>query len=139
MSYQVRLLPHDKTSTRARHSLLPLLVRPLPFTRRRSIACALFASLLAAAWAGAIRTRAQSAPSPSSAPGALSDGTTLLPNGWRIQPAGRHVRVGDMPLNLLQTPDSRYMIVTSNGLARPSFSIVDIASWSIKSTMLLEH
>jgi YVTN family beta-propeller protein len=69
----------------------------------------------------------------------MNDGTTLLPNGWRIQPAGRHVRVGDMPLNLLQTPDSRYMVVTSNGLARPSFSIVDIANWSIKSTMLLDH
>ena len=30
----------------------------------------------------------------------MADGTTLLPNGWRIQPAGKHVRVGDMPLNL---------------------------------------
>jgi YVTN family beta-propeller protein len=72
-------------------------------------------------------------------PGSMSDGTTLLPNGWRIQPAGKHVKVGDMPLNVVQTPDSRYMVVTSNGLARPSFAVVDIASWSIKSTMLLDH
>ena len=69
----------------------------------------------------------------------MADGTTLLPNGWRIQPAGKHVRVGDMPLNLLQTPDSRYLIVSSNGLAKPSFSIVDVASWSTKSTMPLDH
>ncbi len=69
----------------------------------------------------------------------MADGTTLLPNGWRIQPAGKHVRVGDMPLNLVQTPDSKYLIVTSNGLARPSFSIIDVASWSLKSTMQLDN
>ena len=65
---------------------------------------------------------------PAALPGAMADGTTLLPNGWRIQPAGKHVRVGDLPLNLIQTPDSRYLIVTSNGLARPSFSVIDIAT-----------
>ena len=69
----------------------------------------------------------------------MTDGTTLLPNGWRIQPAGKHLRVGDMPLNLIQTPDSRYLIVTSNGLARPSFSVIDIANWSVKGTMALDH
>ncbi len=69
----------------------------------------------------------------------MADGTTMLPNGWRIQPAGKHVRVGDMPLNLVQTPDSKYLVVTSNGLARPSFSIIDIASWAVKSTMQLDN
>jgi len=69
----------------------------------------------------------------------MGDGTTMLPNGWRIQPAGKHVRVGDMPLNLVQTPDSKYLVVTSNGLARPSFSIIDIASWAVKSTMQLDN
>jgi YVTN family beta-propeller protein len=94
--------------------------------------------LTTAAWA-TLRTRAQSAPPPASLPGNLADGTTLLPNGWRVQPAGKHLKVGDMPLNLMQTPDSRYLIVTSNGLARPSFSIVDIASWAVKSTMPLDQ
>jgi YVTN family beta-propeller protein len=88
---------------------------------------------------GTLRTRAQSAPPPASLPGNLTDGTTLLPNGWRVQPAGKHLTVGDMPLNLLQTPDSRYLIVTSNGIARPSFSIIDIASWTVKSTMPLDN
>ena len=32
-------------------------------------------------------------------PGALTDGTTLLPNGWRIAPAGRHLGVSTLPLN----------------------------------------
>jgi DNA-binding beta-propeller fold protein YncE len=94
--------------------------------------------LTTTAW-GTLRTRAQSAPPLASTPGGMTDGTTLLPNGWRVQPAGKHVKVGDMPLNVVQTPDSRYLIVTSNGLSRPSFSVVDIASWSIKNTMQLDH
>jgi len=105
----------------------------------RSTCLVAFTLLLATAAWGTLRTRAQSAPPPASMPGGMSDGTTLLPNGWRIQPAGKHVRVGDMPLNLLQTPDSKYLVVSSNGLARPSFSIVDIATWTVKSTMPLEN
>jgi YVTN family beta-propeller protein len=92
----------------------------------------------AGSWA-TLHTLAQTAPPASALPGNLTDGTTLLPNGWRIQPAGKHLRVGDMPLNLVQTPDSKYLVVTSNGLARPSFSIVDLATWTVKSTMPLDN
>ena len=88
---------------------------------------------------GTLRTFAQSAPPPPALPGAMSDGSTLLPNGWRLQPAGKHVKVGNMPLNLTQTPDAKYLVVTSNGLGRPAFSIIDIASWSVKSTLALDH
>ena len=84
-------------------------------------------------------TRAQSAPPQASSPGALADGSTLLPNGWRLAPAGRHLMIGDLPLNLVQSPDGRYLIVTNNGLAKPSFSVIDIANWTVKSTMPLEH
>jgi YVTN family beta-propeller protein len=106
--------------------------------RRSPLFVAAAVLLTTVGWA-TLRTRAQTIPPASALPGNLSDGTTLLPNGWRLQPAGKHLRVGDMPLNLLQTPDSKYLIVTSNGLARPSFSIVDIANWSVKSTMVIDH
>jgi YVTN family beta-propeller protein len=105
----------------------------------RSPSLVAFTVLLGSAVWGTLHTRAQSAAPLASLPGGMSDGTTMLPNGWRIQPAGKHLRVGDMPLNLLQTPDSKYLVVSSNGLARPSFSIVDIATWTIKSTMPLDH
>jgi YVTN family beta-propeller protein len=88
---------------------------------------------------GVLRTRADWPGSTLAVPGALTDGSTLLPNGWRLSPAGKHVKVGDLPLNVLQTPDSKYLIVTSNGLAKPSFSIVDIASWTVKNTMQLDQ
>ena len=145
MSHWVRLPAHDEPSIlsraeRTRHSLLPLVVRALRHPLRAPVGYAL-ARFVAGRGMGGLDShpRAVGSSAGGDCPDAMSDGTTLLPNGWRIQPAGKHVKVGDMPLNLLQTPDSRYMVVTSNGLARPSFSIVDIASWSIKSTMLLDH
>lgn len=98
-----------------------------------------YTALLVAVAGTALLTRAQSGPLPSALPGPLTDGSTLLHSGWRLAPAGRHLAVGNLPLNVLQSPDSRYLIVTNNGLAKPSFSIVDVASWTIKSTMQLDH
>ncbi len=87
----------------------------------------------------ALITRAQSAPSQTTAaPGAASDGTTLLPNGWRLAPAGRHLALGDLPLNLAISPDGRYAVVTNDGLSRPSLSVIDIANWAVKSTFPLD-
>src|ERR1700733_10142619 len=65
------------------------------------------------AWAASY-IPAQSAPPPAFGPGVMADGSTMLPNGWRLSPAGKHLKVGDLPLNVLQTPDSRYLIVTNN-------------------------
>ena len=89
--------------------------------------------------AGVLRTRAEWPGASLAVPGALTDGSTLLPNGWRLSPAGKHLKVGDLPLNVLQTPDSRYLIVTSNGLAKPSFAVIDVASWTVKNTMTLDQ
>jgi len=85
------------------------------------------AAVLLAVGATAIMTRAQPAPlAATSVPGALSDGTTLLANGWRLAPAGRHLKTGSLPLNLLVSPDGRYAITTNNGINRPSFTVIDI-------------
>jgi DNA-binding beta-propeller fold protein YncE len=46
-------------------------------------------------------------------PGPLGP-ATLLPSGWRIQPAGRQVGVGTLPLNLVVTGDG-LVFVTNNG------------------------
>ncbi|HEX4574017.1 MAG TPA: hypothetical protein VH158_02710 [Gemmatimonadales bacterium] len=47
-------------------------------------------------------------------PGRQPDGTTLLPSGWRIRPAGRQVAVGTLPLNLVTLSDGS-LLVTNNG------------------------
>src|SRR5207247_5027182 len=47
-------------------------------------------------------------------PGKQSREVTLLPNGWRISPAGRHLTVGDLPLAMLESADGRHVVVSSN-------------------------
>jgi len=78
-------------------------------------------------------------PSANANPGSQSDGSMLLPNGWKVSPAGKTLAVGTMPLNLVLSPDGRYAIVTNNGIAKPSFTIVDLASWSVKNTVVLDN
>jgi len=64
-------------------------------------------------------------------PGYLGRGETLLPNGWRIAPAGKHVMVGDLPLGMLVSPDGRWAIITNNGYAKPTLTIVDLDTLSV--------
>ena len=55
-------------------------------------------------------------------PGPLRDGTTLLPSGWRIRPAGKSVTVGTLPLGLVTLSDGSALVSYNghgeNGLAR---------------------
>jgi DNA-binding beta-propeller fold protein YncE len=88
--------------------------------------------------AGGATIRGQLPPPPPDVPGTLADGSTLLPTGWRLSPAGKHLALGDLPLNLSQSPDSRYLVVTNQGLTNPSFSVVDVPSWTVKNTMSLQ-
>src|SRR6267378_4199029 len=52
-------------------------------------------------------------------PGPLPDGSTLLPSGWRIRPAGRAVPVGTLPLNLVTLSDGS-VVVTNDGYGENS-------------------
>src|SRR2546428_6066937 len=57
-------------------------------------------------------------------PGALRDGSTLLPTGWRIRPAGRVVPLGTLPLNLVTLSDGSVM-VTNDGYGENSLMRID--------------
>jgi YVTN family beta-propeller protein len=72
-------------------------------------------------------------------PGAQADGTTLLANGWRLAPAGTHLSLSTLPLNIALSSDGRYALVTNDGISKPSISVVDLASWNVKSTTQMEH
>src|SRR4029078_9838770 len=72
-------------------------------------------------------------------PGAQGGGTTLLPNGWRIAPAGRHLTVGDLPLAMVESPDGRYLIVSNNGYSKPTLSVVDVGRMYLKSRLTLDN
>jgi YVTN family beta-propeller protein len=71
-------------------------------------------------------------------PGPLGGGVTLLPNGWRIAAAGKHMAIGDLPLNMVLSPDGRYLIVSNSGYVRPTLRVVDLERTYLSSTIALD-
>src|SRR5256886_13791113 len=63
-------------------------------------------------------------------PGPERDGTTLLPSGWRIHPAGRQVDVGTLPLNLVTLSDGS-VLVTNNGYGENGLMRIDPLAGSV--------
>ncbi len=72
-------------------------------------------------------------------PGALGRGVTLLPNGWKIAPAGWHVQIGDLPLAMAESPDGRYLLVSNNGYAKPSVTVFDEERGTVVQRLVLDH
>ncbi|HEY3121347.1 MAG TPA: alkaline phosphatase family protein, partial [Vicinamibacteria bacterium] len=64
-------------------------------------------------------------------PGPQGGGVTLLPNGWRIAPAGRHITVGDLPLAMAESPDGRHLVVSNDGYAKATLAVVDLARLAV--------
>jgi len=54
-------------------------------------------------------------------------GTTqiLLPNGWKISPAGRSIQLGDLPLNMQLSASGKYVAVTNNGQSTQSIQLIN--------------
>ncbi len=100
-------------------------------TMKRAFLWIMVAALLASAPAGA-------AGGPGRTPGPQGHGVTLLPNGWRIAPAGTHVGVGDLPLALLEAPDGA-LVVSSNGWSKPTLTVVDPTRFVVRSKLVVDH
>jgi YVTN family beta-propeller protein len=49
----------------------------------------------------------------------------LLPNGWKLSPAGRALQLGDLPLNMQISASGRLMAVTNNGESTQSIQLID--------------
>jgi len=48
-----------------------------------------------------------------------------LPNGWTLDPAGRSLPLGDLPLNMAVTRSGKRMAVTNNGQSVQSIQLID--------------
>jgi len=57
-------------------------------------------------------------------PGRTGEGY-LLPNGWRITPAGKAIHTEDMVLNILPTPDSRGVVAVHSGFNPHGLVLID--------------
>src|SRR5262245_17383852 len=72
-------------------------------------------------------------------PGTLGGGVTLLPNGWKIAPAGQHLQVGSFPLAMVESPDGRFLFIANSGYLKPSITVIDIKSRRVMDTLVLDH
>ena len=88
---------------------------------------------------GALTTVAQKGPAPAQWPGYLGGGVTLLPNGWKIAPEGRHVQVGDLPMAIVPSPGGRFAAVSTSGYDKPALSIFDTRSLQVIARLPVEH
>ena len=68
-------------------------------------------------------------------PGMNSSGTVLLPNQWRLDPAGDQVAVGDFPVNIALHPGGKFAAVLNCGYGRQQIVIVDYRKGDVISTV----
>ena len=103
---------------------------------RRYGGLVVFTMIVAAA---SLSTLAQKGPAAPALPGYKGDGVTLLPNGWRIAPAGRHVTVGDLPMNIVPSPNGRLLAISTSGYTKPAISLFDTHTLQVISRLEVEH
>src|SRR5436190_20011842 len=103
---------------------------------RRFAVLIVFGALVAAA---AVAPLAQRGPTAPVWPGYMGEGVTLLPNGWRIAPEGRHITVGDLPMSIVPSPDGRLLAISTSGYARPAISLFDTRTLQIVNRLDVDH
>jgi DNA-binding beta-propeller fold protein YncE len=59
-------------------------------------------------------------------PGVQSDGRTLLPNQWTLQPAGKQIPLGDFPVHIVLDPSRRWAAVLHCGYGEHEIVVVDL-------------
>ena len=55
-----------------------------------------------------------------------SDNGFLLPNGWTLKPAGEHVPLPDLPLNIIALADNRHALTSTAGYNAHELSLIDL-------------
>ena len=66
----------------------------------------------------------------------LVPGDNLLFNGWGVTPAGRHVKISDLPLKMILSPDGKYLVSVSGGYTNEGVNIVNLADQSTSHVAL---
>src|SRR5215831_14135230 len=53
-------------------------------------------------------------------------GKHLLASGWGVTPAGEHVRISDLPLKMIVSPDKRMLVTVSGGFHEQGVTLLDL-------------
>jgi YVTN family beta-propeller protein len=61
----------------------------------------------------------------------------LLPNGWKLSPAGRSINLGDLPLNMQLSSTGKFLAVTNNGQSIQSLQLIDPKTETILDEQVL--
>ncbi len=61
----------------------------------------------------------------------------LLPNGWKLTPAGEHVTVGDLPLRMMLSPNRRHILAATNGYNDQGLVLLDAATGAVQDRLPL--
>src|SRR5690349_7036263 len=62
------------------------------------------------------------------------EGRTTLPNGWRISPAGRHIKLpGDLPMKMIVTADGKLLVNTA-GWHDHSVNVIDLKTEKLEQS-----
>src|SRR5258705_13965068 len=65
-----------------------------------------------------------------------SNGAKVLPNGWRITPAGKAIPLpGDMPLKMLFTPDGKSLLVNTGGWHDHTVNLISLQSGAVTASV----
>ncbi|RNL52104.1 bifunctional YncE family protein/alkaline phosphatase family protein [Pedobacter jejuensis] len=55
----------------------------------------------------------------------------LLPNGWKLSPAGHSITLGDLPLNMQVSSSGKFIAITNNGQSTQSIQLIDAKTESL--------
>ena len=58
----------------------------------------------------------------------LQPGPNLLPNGWGVTPAGRQVKISDLALKMIVSPDRRRLVAVTAGFSHTGVTLLDLQS-----------
>jgi DNA-binding beta-propeller fold protein YncE len=73
-----------------------------------------------------VAVRAEEPPAARVLPGVQPDGTIQLPNQWKLNPVGRHIEIGDLPVNIQIHPTGQYAAVIHCGFRDHEVHIIDL-------------
>jgi YVTN family beta-propeller protein len=55
----------------------------------------------------------------------------LLPNGWTLKPAGKHVVLTDLPLNIIPLGNNKHALVATSGFNNHELSLIDLTTQKV--------
>jgi YVTN family beta-propeller protein len=61
----------------------------------------------------------------------------ILPNGWKLSPAGKSFGLGDLPLNIAVSSSGRLMAVTNNGQSTQTIQLIDVKAEKVIDSIVI--